>query len=254
MRTATLTVAALVAALLTLPETGEAQNLVQVYELTPKDGQQAAFEAALQRHGEWREANGDPWKWDVYQVVQGENHGAFMVRSWGHSWSDLDAYSEGFGREAVDHYNATVAPLVKETKSYVSKVDTARSYFHPGNWSLAEMFTYKLKPGKSEEWLEAVQAIRDAYEQENRSQYFETFNRPVGAGVSHARIAVLHENYADFRDEDWSPLEVVQAVYGEEKAEELSDQYYDSYSALYNMVLRPRPDLSVQAAGEGGGQ
>lgn len=254
MRTATLTVAALIAALFTLPETGEAQHLVQVYELTPKDGQQAAFEAALQRHGEWREANGDPWRWDVYQVVQGENHGIFMVRSWGHSWSDLDAYSEGFGGEAVDHYNATVAPLVKETRSYISEVDRARSYFHPGGWSLAEVFTYKLKPGKSEDWLEAVQAIRDAYEQENRPQYFETFHRIVGAGVSHGRIAILHENYADFRDEDWSPLEVVQAVYGEEKAEELSDQYNDSYSSLYNMVIRPRPDLSSQAAGEGGGQ
>lgn len=36
----------------------------------------------------------------------------------------------------------------------------------------------------------------------------ETFDRIVGAGVSHGRIAVLHEAYADFRDEDWSPLEV----------------------------------------------
>lgn len=76
------------------------------------------------------------------------------VRWWGHSWSELDAYSEGFGGEAVDHYKATVAPLVKEPKIYVSEVDTARSYFHLGDWSLAEMFTYELKPGKSRDWME----------------------------------------------------------------------------------------------------
>lgn len=247
-------VVALFAALVAVPEEVGAQELAQVYELEAKQGAQQALESALRRHSQWRENNGDPWDWNVYQVVQGKNNGTYIIRSSGHSWEDFDSYWQGFGAEAGDHYNAVVNPVVKSTKAYIAETDTALTYARQGDYNLFDVTTYKLKPGHVDDWFDAVGQITEAAEQQNFSGYAEIIDIVAGAGDSHARIVGLNENWADFEQPDPSLLEVIQKVYGEKKASEIVDQFTNAYSGTYNMVVRSRPELSVEAAGQGGGQ
>lgn len=254
MRTLTTTVLTAIAAFLLLPGTADAQELAQVYEVTPEAGKEAALESALRHHSQWREENGDPWAWNVYQVVQGKNYGTYIIRSSGHSWEEFDQYWASFGGKAGAHYQSTVSPVVKSTKAYVAQTDTALTYAQEGDYTLFDVTTYKLKPGHADDWFDAVGQIVDAAEQQNFSGYAEVIDIVAGAGNSNARIVGLNENWADFKQPDPTLLEVVQKTYGEKKASEIVNQFTNAYSDSYNMVVRARPELSVEAAGEGGGQ
>ena len=57
-------------ALGTVPAQG--QELGRIWTFTPKMGQGPAFEGALRNHMEFRKAQGDPWDWEIWQVVVGE--------------------------------------------------------------------------------------------------------------------------------------------------------------------------------------
>ena len=66
-------------------------NLARIYFIEAKVGMAAGFETALKQHAEWRKEQGDPWSWFVWQVVNGENLGSFVIRSGDHAWGDFDA-------------------------------------------------------------------------------------------------------------------------------------------------------------------
>lgn len=257
MRTLKLVSAVLIAGLFALPGTADAQNLAQVYEVQAKQGAEASFEAALERHAKWREENGDPWDWNVYEVVQGKHLSTYIIRSGNHTWSDFDDYGEGFGPKGGQHYQATVAPMMKSMKSYVVRVDTAASHMpevEDADNPLFEVTTYKLKPGSASDFFEPVTQALDALAEQDYPEPYYLIDVVAGAGDSHARLVNQHRNWADFEEGDPSVGELIEEVHGEEKTEKLFERYNNSYSSSYNMVVRPRPDLSVDAAGEESGQ
>lgn len=257
MRTIKLASAALIAGLFALPGTVDAQNLAQVYEVQAKQEAEAGFEAALERHANWREENGDPWEWDVYEVVQGKHLSTYVIRSPDHSWSDFDDYDEGFGPKGGQHFQATVAPMVESMKNYIVRTDTAASYtpeMEEADNPLFEVTTYKLKPGNPANFFDPLTKALDALAKQDYPEPYYVVDVVAGAGDSHARLANGHRNWADFEEGDQSVVELIEEVYGEEKTSKLFERFTNSFSSSYSMVVRPRPDLSVDAAGEEGGQ
>ena len=102
-------------------ESAPAQTIAMTYTLTPKAGSGAGFETALKRHMEWRVDNGDPWVWEIYQVATGDDLGAYVARSPGHTWADIDAYeASDFQPAAEAHFGATVGPLMASESSTIS--------------------------------------------------------------------------------------------------------------------------------------
>ena len=76
MRTRTLLSLVVATAALTLtgvPAHAQDATYARTYQVTPKDGMIAQFEAALQAHVRWRSENNDPWNWGVNTVEVGEN-------------------------------------------------------------------------------------------------------------------------------------------------------------------------------------
>lgn len=250
-------VVALLAAFFTVPEAAEAQSLAQVYEVQAKQGTKASFEAALERHAKWREENGDPWEWNVYEVVQGKDLNTYSIRSPGHSWSDFDDYGKGFGPKGGQHFQATVGPMVKSLKSRIVRLDTAASHIpevEGADNPLFEVTHFKLKPGNASDFFEPVTQALDALAEQDYPEPYYVSDVVAGAGDSHAILVNQHRNWADFEEGDPSAGELIDEVLGEEKAEKLFERYNNSYSSSYSVIARPRPDLSVDAAGEEGGQ
>lgn len=243
-----ITLLALLVASFTVP-TAQAQNLAQVYKITPEQGAESGLEAALQEHANWREENGDPWQWEVYQVVQGDNYGTYVLRSSNHTWKDFDRYRQGFGPKGFQHYQATVAPMVASTKAYIAETDTSHTHWpeDPSGYTLFEVTSYRLKPGHGEEFFEAHETFFKAVTQETEDRYIGTIDVVNGAEDDYVRLVFPHEEWADFKSPERSVSDIVEEVHGEEKAQELFDQFTNSFRSYYDEVARYRPDLSVQA-------
>lgn len=239
--------AALVLAL--LPSATQAQNLAQIYQVTPAPG--ADLEAAIGEHARWRQENGDPWTWQVFQVAQGPNLGDFYIRSGGHSWADLDAYEQGeFAEAAGEHYQSTMGPAVGKTSNWISATDTAHQRLPESmeNIRLFQVITWHLKPDKGQEFQEALDAIQEAIEQTDWPVHF-TFVSPVsGLSGPQVSLVIFNEDWASFEGPEQSFDEMMGQVHGE-GAMEIFQKFSGAFTKEESVVLRLRPDLSVNLGG-----
>jgi hypothetical protein len=201
----------------------------------------------MRRHATWREENGDPWEWNVYEVVQGKHPGTYIVRSPNHTWSDFDEYTQGFGPKGGRHYNATVAPMTASISSSIVKMDTSLTHWpeDPSGYNLIEVNGYRIKPGHGEEFYESLKTVFQAVNQETGDRYIGTANILNGAEDDYIRLVFPHKNWADFEAPERSAMDIVEEVHGEDKAERLVEQFGSSVRSSYNMVVRYRPELSV---------
>lgn len=233
-----------------VPQRAQAQDIAQAYEFMPRSDAGAAFESALRQHAEWRAENGDPWSWNLYEVVQGKHLGMIIARSSGHSWSDLDAYHEGFGPRGGQHFGATVAPLIKHTSSEIAKTDTAHSRI-PENMEGYELFsvtTYYLKPGHQQDFMEAFDRFHQAAMDAEWEGYYVLETSEYGSKGPKVYLVTFHQNWADFQEPTTTVMELLQNAYGEEETQALFEQFSGSWSHYDNMVVRHRPDLSIEGA------
>lgn len=55
-----------------------------------KPGLEEKFEAVQKIHWQWHKRQGDKWSWFVWTIESGDNIGAYVVASFGRSWTELD--------------------------------------------------------------------------------------------------------------------------------------------------------------------
>lgn len=250
MRASKLLPLVLVAFVLTLlPPGAEAQNLARVYVVSPQEG--ADLAAAIREHAQWREQNGDPWTWGVYEVVNGRNLGDFVIRSGGHSWADFDAYEQGeFAEAAAAHYQATMAPAVGSISSVITAADTAHQRL-PESFETIQLYsviTWYLKPDKVQDFQEAIDKIQGAAEQTDWPARYAFVSTVNGADGPQRSVVLFYENWAAFEGPEKTFDEMMGEVYGEE-AEAIFRKFSESYRWSESYVLRIRPDLSVNLGG-----
>lgn len=227
-----------------------AQNIASLYHVTPADA--GAFEAALAEHVAHRIEQGDPWGWTVMQVVSGEDLGDFIYRSGSHEWADFDAYDEGFGGEAGQHYQETVAPHVADTRQWMTVTDTANSRW-PAEWDdihLIGVTRYHLEPGMQEQFDEIIGTIHGAIVDADWPIYYSWAYMAAGTGGPQRTLAVFHENWADFEQPDTPFMEMLQEQLGEDETKNVMERFGETYRYIENMVLRVRMDLAVPPASQ----
>ncbi len=108
----------------------EPENIARSYTLDPKPGMASQLEDAMKAHIAWRKQHNDPWTWTVFQVVNGDNFGQYLVRSGNHRWADLDAYDRWtVTTEANAHFTTTVGPYLESFTSRITQVNSNLSRF-----------------------------------------------------------------------------------------------------------------------------
>lgn len=245
-----LSLVAVATILAVLPRGVDAQNLAQIYHVTAKDG--ADLAAAIGEHANWREANGDPWTWQIFEVAQGENLGDFYIRSGGHSWADFDAYEQAeFAASAMEHYQATMAPAVGSISNWIAMSDTAHQKLPESmeGMQLYQVITWQLKPDRMQDFQGAIDKFQEAIEQTGWPVHY-TFAFPVAGTTDgpQASLVIFYENWAAFEGPEMEFDEMMGQVHGEE-TEAIFQQFSGSFSSESSMVLRLRPDLSVNLGG-----
>jgi len=116
--------------------TGMAQDapppLAERWMVTVKPDHLADFYAALKEHIDVRQANGDPWDWEIYSGYTGDKIGEYGIRYCCANWSELDAYEKWNSENpaVIEHWMAKVHPLLEKTEHYYDIVDWANSHWN----------------------------------------------------------------------------------------------------------------------------
>jgi hypothetical protein len=244
--------AALLAALALLAPGVGAQNLARVYQVTPTSGDGAGFVAAMRDHMEWRGEHGDPWSWTTYQIVVGEDSGDFVIRSGGHAWADLDAYEDWGSENGVGpEFGSTVAPLIAGGQDAITVTDTIRRRL-PENMVDMEFFpvtVYYTRPSRRADFMDAWTQFHEAVVEADAEFYYALTTNTMGGEGNAVTVVGFSEDWAGMAQGDQSAVELLNAAYGEDGAQELFDKFTGSFYASESYMLRMRRDLSVTGAG-----
>ncbi len=233
-------------ALALIPGQAQCQLVSEMWQITPKAGMEAGFQEAFKAHMEFRVAQGEPWVWQTWEVVVGEDVGDFLVVSWDHAWADFDAYENSdFPGIAGPHWGATVAPLVEDASNGIFQSDTTIQKLPTDpeyQVSLVQVMSFDLVPGKYMAFNQAMAQLNVAMME---MPFYYTSSAPVvGGDGSDFTLAFLGENWADFTEEDPNFMEVMAEVYGEEEAMAIWNTLDECIDSATSSMLRLRPDLS----------
>ncbi|GET33658.1 hypothetical protein PbJCM13498_25210 [Prolixibacter bellariivorans] len=229
----------------------QSKNLAKVYFIKVKNGESGAFQTALKQHAQWRMENGDPWSWNVYEVVNGKNMGDFIIRSGGHSWADFDSYQD-FNAKGSAEFGKNVSPYIAKITSTISANDTTLVNWYPNNndVNLVQVYMYKLKPGHGADFYKAISEYGKAIKKENRKDYYGVI-WTVNGGASEliAELVFPYKNWAEMEGPKEKWRDFTKRVLGEEKAKKVSEEFMNSYSDVHGFIVHRRKDLSVTKKG-----
>lgn len=226
----------------------QGQDLGRMWTFTPKMGQGPAFEEALRGHMEFREAQGDPWDWQIYQVVVGDNVGDYIAASWDHTWEDFDAYDayEGAGILSA-HFQATAGATLEDMTTVITDDSQGIEKLpEDPNYEVNLVFVtnFYLMPGKQGAFNEALMKFDEAIKEANVPFYYSSSVPAAGGSGPLYTIAGLTSNWAEFADPDPNMEQIMVEKYGEEDAVEIFNAFGEAVHHTESFVVRYRRDLS----------
>lgn len=227
----------------------QAQNLASVYQVTASPGQGAGFEAAMREHMAWRAEHDDPWTWNVFQVVVGDDLGDYLVRSGSHTYADMDAYN-AWAQEsgAGPHFGSTVAPLVDNVTNRVTATDTIRRRL-PENMADMNYYpvtTYHLNVGGLSDFNGAWDRFHAAVVEHDAPFYYAKISPAFGGSGPRVSVVGYSEDWAGMAPASQSAYQLLVEAYGEDEADEIVAQFQSSFHATESALLLWRRDLSTQ--------
>lgn len=223
------------------------QTIARSYSIIPMDGMSAQFEAALKQHIEWRVANGDPWNWGVSVVEVGAGLGEYSLRSAGHTWADLDAYDADFGPRGLQHWMATVAPVVESVSSTITTTDEALSNRAPQSRTTAfvTITRFHIRPDRQAQFEEAIAVGTQALKDHDWPGYWLWTTPMAGPHRGpYKDVVALHTSWADMQEPDRPMMAVLAEAMGQDDFEEWLADIGESTRGQETMIRRLRPDLN----------
>lgn len=226
-------------------------NLAFAYRVKVNLGQERAFESAMREHAAFRQEQGEPFSWQVYQVMFGDDAGQYLVRSANHSWADLDTYS-GMGdfQQAVgDQFNSTILPFIAESSSWITALDTAMSVMPP-NMDDMNVFMVTRVWVESEGAMEMEQAMRTVRETAMANDmHYVVLRTLVGAQGSDLALVVPAADFAGLEEPSPSMDEALMQALGEDGMMELYGSWLSGIEETSTSIIVLRRDLSVAGSG-----
>jgi len=212
---------------LTLPSVSFAAEapapLVEMWVVKAKEGQGQELMDGIKANLALRAEKGDPWTWQVYTPVLGEDLGRIAIRSCCFNWGDLDAYEKWNADhpELNEHFRKNLAPHVQEAAHYFEEMDWANSHWKQdgGPYRYFAVTEWVIKPGQEGAFNEARSkasqiAINQGWGGGARSWLWGT---RLG-GIPRAFIVVPHANYASMQPGGESFLDFLTAQMGSRQA------------------------------------
>jgi hypothetical protein len=226
-------------------------NLAFAYRVRVNVGQERAFEAAMREHVAFRQEQGEPFSWEVYQVAFGDDAGQYLIRTANHSWADLDTYNGmgDFQRAVGDQFNSTILPFIAESSSWVTALDTAMSVMPP-NMDDMNVFMVNRVWVDSEGAMEMEQAMRTIRETAMANDmHYVVLRTLVGAQGSDLALVVPSQDFAGLEEPSPGMDELLMQALGEDGMMELFGSWLSGIEETSTSIIVLRRDLSVAGSG-----
>ena len=228
--------------------------LAEMWMMVPKAGHAQELNEALKKHMDFRSEQGDPWRWDTYTPLLGEDLARVGVRSCCHNWADIDAYGEwSRSKPAVGaHFIEHVAPHVEKYAHYYEEIDWAGSHWNDKGpeYKYFAVTEFALKAGHAAEFHAARDkmsqiAINQGWANDERSWIWAT---TIG-GKPTVSVVVPHENFASMADKGEGFMDFLARNLGsEEAAAELLQQFSAATWGSDYQVWVHRAEFSMERA------
>lgn len=225
----------------------EENTLARIFIVKVKTGMNAQFETAFKSHVQWRKEQGDPWQWDVYQIVNGELFGDYVLRSGDHSWADMDAYEEFLLKGAPQFYTA-VGAYLESVDSYITRVDPSVTRWpeDAAGFRYLSIIDHWVKPGQTQAFVQAIKEIHEAIGTSGWPVHYAWEITLNGGRGNNLTLVLPHRNYQDMKAPE-KPLPVMLTeVYGADKMQQLMKGITETIDYTESHLIRLRPDLSLR--------
>ena len=224
----------------------ERGRIGSVFQIFPKAGMKAEFEAGFKAHMEYHQANGETWSYELYEVIAGEDRGTYIGGTFGHHWADFDSVPVSGPEDAADGaVNLTPFRDGADVWYTESLPKLSNPPPTPGQRKYVTLYTIRLKSDKVGQYMQAVEKATEGIKKTGVPLYY--FVEMLVAGGTHPTIyfAVPRASYAEFAVEQEHPFDKVLAgVFGEEAAREILAQAAGAIESEKSQVLLYKPELS----------
>jgi len=232
------------------------KNIARIYTIKTKPGEAQQWEAGMKKLEAWDHQNNMPGILYVWSVISGPNYGDYILGTFGHDWKDFDAMQAhaekvGAGKEIQE----TVAPYTASVGiSYYAFLSNLSSPITPGQkpMPMSELSFFTLKPGGTQPVINAIKQAGAAMAKTHwkGNGPGEWYALADGGEGPQLVLSVGHENWAGFQEPSPSLTEMLAQAYGKAGAHALGHEFNSHVRSEYSEIIRYRPDLSYNPAGQ----
>ncbi len=214
---------------------------------TPKNGMVKQYEDGRKQKAEWHKQQKDTLPLMVWETISGDHTGTYIVGRLGQHWSDFD--KPPIPEQAdLDEFNKVIG-------AYVQSVVTRYYEFLPKDSKppdstvpskFAEIITYRVSPGKGEDFHSAVTRANEAIEKTKWPVHYLWYELANGGRGGTYILVVPHANWADFEDKpDMKPFpEMLKEAFGPAEADSITKRFDSSIESVTSEIIQFRQDLS----------
>ena len=224
----------------------ENADVAMLWSVSAVDGKDAEFEAAVKAFHKFMADKEGHWNWEWYSVLTGENTGAYLARSGGHNWADLDVDND-WDDEVNAYFAENLAPLIAsatrnitvgedEVVNWPENLDEY-NYFRLTNW--------QIKQGQGGAFETSLKKVHAALQEGGWGGYYYFAYNSSGARSGSLVLVTPHKNWADMAEKEPSFFSVVNGVLGEEDAQATLDAFSETYRAGNVTTLHWRKDMTA---------
>jgi hypothetical protein len=226
-------------------------DLVEIHLNKVKPGMTRQYEAGRKKHMTWHRQQRDAWSWYTWEILTGENTGAYVVGTFGHRWSDLDGRTKFEAADSADAMANMGAALEAETESYYRlRADLIPSTPPLEPAPLASVTHFVLTPDGLNDFVESVKKVRDGIKKTNypmsgASRWYQLLN---GGESPHFVLVGDRANWAAFEPPTEKTLDtMMEEAYGKEQGAAILSTLRKAIRQVWTEAVRYRPDLSYAA-------
>lgn len=223
-------------------------KLTRMWKIVPKSGMENQFEEALKAHIEWRIQNNDPWEWNAYRQIAGEDMNAIFYRSHGHTWAEVDEYAEStFSEKADEHWNNTMSALVHHAVSYFDETNQEiTNWPEDAEYHYFQVIDYHVKPGHTRQFESTASEIHKVLQDAKYPMPYSMHWSVTGPKLPNAFLVFPAEKLAGFDDPEKTVFEVVADTKGEQGAAELFESFGTNVLSQEGAIYKWDEEMSVR--------
>lgn len=214
---------------------------------TPKNGMVKQYEDGRKQKAEWHKQQKDPLPLMVWETMTGDHTGTYIVGRLGQHWSDFDKPPIP-EQVDLDEFNKVVGTYVQSvvTRYYELLPKDSKPPDSAAISKLAEIITFRVRPGKGDAFRSAVDRATEAIEKTKWPTHFFWYVLANGGSSGTYVLVLPHANWADFEDKPgMKPFpEMLKEAFGPAEADSITKRFDASIESETSEIVQFRPDLS----------